>query len=194
MSKTIREYPAVQLTKWAKSLMKNKLVITVVMLIQGISFLLFHAGNVTGTIRLAAGILIAAAVINIVLHLLSRNKSFPDYLLVLMNLILVIMGILCFVHADVVEPYLRVLLGAVTILTNLLNLLEALRMEERGTWKRWLGMVVSFLMIVLGLVMCFLSAEAVGKMMISVGGFLVVNALVNLWYLIRLYFSSKKEN
>ena len=184
-SKAMEKNPVIKSVKWIMSLLKNKVIFTLVILIQGIVYILSPEGSATGTVTIGAILLIAAAVINICIHLIPKERGFSDYLLSLLNVGLLVLGVFCLIQTETVEPYVRVVVGVLSMMTHLTNLIEVLRYEKKD-WKYTLGLIVSVLMIGIGFAMCVASTEVIEKMQISVGGFLILNAVVNLWYILRL--------
>lgn len=70
-SSVMEKNPVVRTAKWAVSLMKNKLIASLVLLIQGILFIVSPAGNMISTVQIGAVVVIMACVANILLHLLQ---------------------------------------------------------------------------------------------------------------------------
>ena len=68
-SSTLEKNPVVRTAKWAVSMMKNKLIASLILLIQGILFIVSPAGNMQGMVQIGAAVVILACVINILLHL-----------------------------------------------------------------------------------------------------------------------------
>ena len=61
--------PVVRTAKWAVSLMKNKLIASLLLLIQGIVFIASPAGNMQSIVQVGAVVAILACAVNILLHL-----------------------------------------------------------------------------------------------------------------------------
>ena len=66
-SSTLEKNPVVRTAKWAVSMMKNKLIASLILLIQGILFIVSPAGNLQGMVQIGAAVVILACVINILL-------------------------------------------------------------------------------------------------------------------------------
>ena len=74
-SSTLEKNPVVRTAKWAVSMMKNKLIASLILLIQGILFIVSPAGNLQGMVQIGAAVVILACVINILIFI-SRCRRF----------------------------------------------------------------------------------------------------------------------
>ena len=187
----MQKNPVVRTGKWAVNLTKNKLTASLMLLVQGILFIAAPQGNMSGTVQIAAGVVIAACAVNILLHLMQKNKGFINYLLTVINALFIAAAVFCLVSPQTIEPYVRVIVGAITALTGLVNLVETLKIEKRKTWQKAIGVIAAIVMIGLGVTMMIASAAEVELVQQSTGGFLILSALLNIWYAIRLKHASK---
>ena len=187
----MQKNPVVRTGKWAVNLTKNKLIASMMLLVQGILFIAAPQGNMSGTVQIAAGVVIAACAVNILLHLMQKNKGFINYLLTVINALFIAAAVFCLVSPQTIEPYVRVIVGAITALTGLINLVETLKIEKRKTWQKAIGVIAAIVMIGLGVTMMIASAAEVELVQQSTGGFLILSALLNIWYAIRLKHASK---
>ena len=182
----MQKNPVVRTGKWALSLMKNKLIASLMLLIQGILFIAAPQGDMTGTVQIAAVVVIAACTINILLHLTQKNKGIINYLLAIVNAAFIAAAVFCLVSPQTIEPYVRVVIGAITALTGLINLAETLKIEKRKTWQKAVGVIAAIVMTGLGVTMMIASTAKVELVQQSAGIFLILSALLNIWYVIRL--------
>ncbi len=186
--------PVVRTAKLAMSLLKNKLIASLILLIQGILFIASPSDNMQMTVQIGAAVIILACTVNILLHLLHKDRSKSDIVLSVLNLIVIAAGIFCLISPQTVEPGVRVLVGIVMILTNLVNLIETLKLEERHTWKFAVGNITAIVMMGLGVVLAFTSGQKAVVMQQAIGIFLILNALTNIWYIFRLRHAGKKAS
>lgn len=187
----IQRNPVVRTGKWAVSLMRNKLVASLMMLVQGILFIAAPQGNVQGTVQIAAVVVIAACAVNIVLHLTQKDKGFVHYALAAVNALFAAAAVFCLVNPQTVEPYVRVIIGIITVLTGAVNLAETLRIENRKSWQFAAGIIVAIVMLGLGVTMIAAGTDKVELMQQSGGIFLILSALLNTWYILRLRHAEK---
>ncbi len=98
----MQKNPVVRTGKWAMSLMKNKLIASLMLLIQGILLIAAPQGNMSGTVQTAAVVVIAACAINILLHLLQKNKGIVNYLLTIVNAAFIAVAIFCLISPQTI--------------------------------------------------------------------------------------------
>lgn len=183
--------PVVRTGKWAMSLMKNKLIASLMLLVQGILFIAAPQGDMSGAVQIAAVVVIVACAINILLHLMQKNKSFINYLLTVVNAVFIAVAVFCLISPQTVEPFVRVIIGAITALTGLVNLVETMKIEKRKSWQKTVGVIAAIVMAGLGVTMMIASVAKVELVQQSAGIFLILSALLNIWYVIRLKQASK---
>lgn len=100
-------------------------------------------------------------------------------------------AVFCLVSPLTVEPYVRVVVGAITASTGLVNLAETLKIEKRKSWKKTVGVIAAIVMTGLGVTMMIASAAKVELIQQSAGSLLILSALCNIWYIIRLGRANK---
>ena len=179
--------------RWVMSLLKNKLVASLVMLVTGILYIVDPKGSSVGTVRILAVVLGVLALANVIAHLTPRGKCAADMISVVLNLVLIGAAIWAFAFPDVVEPLVRYAVGLLTILTNLFNIGELIKLEDKKTARFWLGLFVAVIMMGLGVAMLIASEEKIAAMQQGIGGFLIVNALLNIVYMIQFWFAARKK-
>ena len=82
-----------QTVKWILSLLKNKIIASLVLFVQGLMFIIMPNGDMTGTVKIAAAVLSIAAVVNIFVHLLSKERNILDFIFIFFSVILGAVGI-----------------------------------------------------------------------------------------------------
>ena len=187
----IHDNPVVRTGKWAVSLMKNKLVASVIMLIQGFLFLLAPQGDMSGTVQIASVVVILACGFNILLHLRQRDKGFIKNVLIILNGLFILAAVFCLISPQTIEPYVRIVVGIITLLAGIVNLLETLKIEKKRSWQFAVGVIAAVVMMGLGVTMIVAGEAKIELVQQSGGIFLILSALVNIWYVIRLYQAGK---
>lgn len=182
----LQKNPVVRTGKWAISLMKNKLIVSLMLLIQGILFIAAPTGDMVGTVQVASVVVILACAVNVLLHLMQKDKGILQYLLVIVNGIFIAAAVFCLANPQTVEPYVRVVAGAITALTGMVNLAETMKIETGKSWQKAVGVITAVVMMGLGVAMMIASAAKIELVQQSAGIFLILSALTNIWYMIRL--------
>ena len=57
----------------------------------------------------------------------------------------------------------------------------------------WLGLFVAVIMMGLGVAMLIASEEKITAMQQGIGGFMIINALLNIVYMIQFWFAARKK-
>lgn len=191
-TKAMEKNPVVKTAKWAMSLMKNKIIISLLMLVSGITFLVAPSGNMNGTVIIIAIIVIAFALINIGIHLIPKERTKMDIFLSVINVLLIAFSVFCLISPSTVEPIVRYVFAVLTIITNFVNLIEVLRFENKKSWRFVVGLIVAVIMIGLGIAMIIAGETVIAPMQQGIGVFLIINALINIWYIISLSIKVRK--
>jgi len=185
--------PIIKTAKWAMSMMKNKIIVSLVMIATGFMFLLTPSGNMNGMVIIIAIIIIAAALINIAIHLIPKDRTKMDIFLSIINLLLIIFGVFCLITPATVEPAVKFIFAVFTIVTNFISLIEVFRIENKKSLVFFLGLFVAIIMIGLGIAMLVAGDKVIASIQQGIGVFLIINSVVNIWYIIRLGIKARKE-
>ena len=186
--------PVFRTAKGILKLLQNKVIASLMLLGQGVLFLVSPSGDMKPTIRISAGLIIFVALILIFLHLrhpLKRNAL--DIAVAVFNGLLIPPAIFCMISPQTVEPFVRFALGIVTIVTGLLNLTETLKIKNRKDWKFIVSVIGAVAIMGLGIVMIAAQVEDVAVAQRVIGGFLVLNGLANIWYIVQLRKQMKEK-
>ncbi|MBO7662644.1 MAG: DUF308 domain-containing protein [Clostridia bacterium] len=183
--------PVVSITKRVLDLLQNKIIASLMLFGQGILFLVSPSGDMEGTIRISAGIIILACVIMIVFHLKRTQKTVWDRIISGICGLLIAAAIVFIFRPVLIEPYVKTVVGAVTILTGLVNLFHTLKIEKKKDWKFIVSIAGAAAIIVLGIFMLTVDEGGIAVAQRSIGAILILNAIANIWYIIQ--FSRKEE-
>ena len=80
------------------------------------------------------------------------------------------------------------------ILANLVSLVEVLRFEDKKSWRFAFGLIAAIVMIGLGVTMIIAGESVIASFQQGIGVLLIINALINIWYIVRLGKQSKKAS
>ena len=179
--------PVFRTAKSILKLLQNKTIASLMLLGQGVLFLLSPSGDMKPTIRISAGLIIFVALIMIVLHLRQPLKRSPlDVAIAVINGLLIPAAIFFMISPQTIEPFVRFAVGVVTIVTGLLNLVETLKIKNRRDWKFVVSVIGAVAIMGLGIVMTVAQVEGVALTQRIIGIFLVLNGLANIWYIVQL--------
>lgn len=186
--------PVFRTAKSILKLLQNKIIASLMLLGQGVLFLVSPSGDMKPTIRISAGLIILVALIVIFLHLIhTRKRNALDIAIGVFNGLLIPAAVFCLVSPQSVEPFVRFAVGIVTIVTGLLNLVETLKIKNRKDWKFVVSVIGAVAVMGLGIVMAAARVEDVAVTQRVIGIFLALNGLANIWYALQLRRKMKEE-
>ncbi len=191
-TKAMEKNPVIKTAKWALSLMKNKIIVSLFMLVTGIMFIVAPSGNMNGIVMIAAVIIIVAALINIGIHLIPKDRTKMDIFLAIINILIIAFAVFCLISPATVEPFVKIIFAVLTIVTNLVNLIEVLRFENKKSVRFFVGLFVAIIMIGLGIAMLVAGEQVIANMQQGIGVFLIINSIINIWYIIVLSYKARK--
>ena len=90
------------------------------------------------------------------------------------------------ISPQTVEPYVKTVVGYVTVATGLVNLVQTLKIEKKKDWKFVVSILGAAAITALGIVIIIAEESDVAAMQQSIGAILMLNALANIWYIIQL--------
>lgn len=181
-----RKNPLMRTARLAASLMKNQIITSLILLFQGLLFFFLPSGDLAGFVQMMAVVLLLAAGVNILVHWFSRERSNTDIYLIGANMALAAFAIYCLILPDEVEPAVRLVLAVITIVCNGINLVSVLKLENKKTWRFAVGLGAAIAWLVLGVAMLFAPEEVIAGIQRGIGLLLVLNALTNIWYILRM--------
>lgn len=129
--KTREKSPVLRAGKQVVRLLQNKIIGSLLLMGQGILFLISPSGDVTPTIRLSAGLIILVCLVIIFLHARHRERSKLDIAITVINGIMIAVAVYFLFTPEIIKPYVKTAVGTVTIITALVNLFETLKIKNK---------------------------------------------------------------
>lgn len=188
-----KKKPLARAAKLALNLMRNKVIASLMLLGQGVIFLLAPSGDMAPTVRISAGLVLLVCVIVMALHLARREKKAFDYILPGLCLLPAAAAVFCLIRPEAIESHVRSAAGAVTVIVSLVNLAETLKIKEKRDWKFVVSVCGAAALAILGLVMVFAGELIIAFTQQTIGLFLILNALANIWYIVQLRREAREK-
>ena len=185
--------PVVRTARHVIRLLQNKVVASLMLFGQGVLFLVSPSGDMTPTIRMSAGMIILVCLMVIFLHMRHREKSSTDIAITVMDGLLIAAAAYFLAVPDTIEPYVRIAAGAVAVITALVNLVETLKIRNRKDWKFIVSLAGVLAVATLGVMMIVARQEDIAVTQRSIGAILILNAVVNIWYIVQLHQKVRKN-
>ena len=180
-----RKNPLLRTARVAMTLLKDQIVTSLILLFQGLLFFFLPSGDLEGLVNLIALGLLLAAIINMAIHWFTKDRTNLDVFLVAASMGLAAFAIYCLAVPNLVEPLLRLILAIITLVTNGINLVSVLKLENKRTWRFVVGLCASIGWLVLGVAMLIAPEQIIAEIQHGIGLLLVLNAVTNIWYILR---------
>ena len=182
--------PFQRLGGFANFIRKNRLIMTLFLLVQGILTLLTAYNPMLGSAKVTAVLIGAAGLISLIGYLVEKEKKIGIWVMAVISAALLGIGIYFFLNPDVLALALHVVFGIIVILTGLQNLIQALKVEEKSGAGWWISLITALIAVVVGILMILkpFSGEMVGRFTAVA---LIYAALSNLWSMYRARKTSK---
>lgn len=184
--------PVLRAGKQVVRLLQNKIIGSLLLMGQGILFLASPSGDVTPTIRLSAGLIILVCLITVFFHMRHREKTRLDKAITVINCIIIAVAVFFLFMPEIIKPYVRIAIGAITIITALVNLFETLKIKNKKDWKFIVSIIGVLAITALGIFTITAPEENIAVLQRGIGTILVLNAVVNIWYVIQFRREARK--
>jgi uncharacterized membrane protein HdeD (DUF308 family) len=177
--------PVFSLAKQVLHLLQNKLVASILLFAQGILFLVSPSGDLTGTIRISAGLVILACAGIIIFHLKKGKGKLADRIICVINGLVILAAIFFLFRPDIIEPHVRIITGVITVVMSVINLIGTLKIKNKKDWKFIVSVAGAAALAGLGVFMLLADEAGIAVFQQSIGAILILNALANIWYLVQ---------
>ena len=184
--------PVVRTAKHVVRLLQNKVIGSLMLCGQGILFLVSPSGDVTPTIRISAGLILLACLLMVFFHLVRRKRSKLDIAVAVISGILMVPAAYFLFRPGFIKPFVRIVVGAITIITALINLIETLKIKNKKDWKFIVSIIGVLAITALGIFTITAPEENIAVLQRGIGTILVLNAVVNIWYVIQFRREARK--
>lgn len=167
-------------------LLQNKVIGALMLMGQGVLFLVSPSGDVTPTIRLSAGLIILVCLAVVFFRMRRREKGRLDTALTVLSAVPMAAAAFFLFRPEILKPYVRILVGGVSVVSALVNLAETLKIKNKRDWKFFVSIIGVVAIVALGIVTIAAREEDIAMMQQSIGVILILNGVVNIWYIIQL--------
>ena len=190
---TIKKNPVIKTFKWALSLMKNQIVFSLILLVQGSLYLFLPSGRIEPMVIVGSVVIGLAALANVYLHLAVIDKTKLDYLLAFLNVLIALFAVFCIFKPSIVKEYVRWVVGCSMLIANFFNLIGVFKIERKKSVYFIFGVLGAVALMALGAFTIFASEKTIEEIQRPIGVVLILNALINIWYIFRMWRASRKK-
>lgn len=108
-------------------IMKNRLIIAIFLIVDGITFILNPSASLIGMTRNIIIFVLLASFSSLITNISSKTKDIKS---IIISLITIILGIIIFIFPDVISAYIQVLFALFVIYDGVINILNTLRLNK----------------------------------------------------------------
>lgn len=171
---------------WIKALRRNKIIGALFLLVQGLFFVMKPGTDMTGFARIVGILVIVAAAVSIISYFADKDKSSLSTWTVVLCFLLIGMSIVGLMYLDSFGKALRYIMGAVVIFSGASNILGAVRLEEKKGAQLAVSLAAGVIQLGFGVGLIAAPIEVSTIMKRYMGIVLVLNALIDLWFIYRM--------
>ena len=160
-----------------KQLLKSKLIPAVLSIVLGIIIVIARRSAVDLLVKIAGGIVVAAAIGFIVIYLTRQDKTAGNLTMVLITAgVTALIGILIILFAEAIVNAFPIIMGVYLVLNGLSHLTAGYADPE----NRLIAVILGILVIVLGIMIIVQPGFLVNTIMIFIGAAFIVNGISDL--------------
>lgn len=178
---------------WIKALRRNKIIGALFLLVQGLFFVVKPGTDMTGLARIVGILVIVAAIVSIISYFAAKDKSSIRTWTVVLCFLLIGMSIAGLVYLDSFGKAVRNIMGVVILFSGVSNILGALRLEEKKGIQLAVSIVAGVIQLGFGIGLIVAPIEVSTIMKRYMGIVLILNALIDLWFIYRMSAVIKQQ-
>ena len=168
-----------------KKIFKDKIIINIALILFGLVLLIFPIESISIATKIIAGILIAAGLANIIYFFIDKDiKSRMDTMYFLLSLVGIGVGIYTFLNPTWLVTAINVVVGIVLIISAINNLRYLFKYTIKN-YLWWIFTVVSFIILILGIIALVNPIEVASLITRLEGISLIFDAIMSLMIMRR---------
>lgn len=180
------------MTEFLKGLKVNYTASALVCVVLGL-VLLIWPGTTTQIVCMLLGVvLLIYGVIQILVYLISRERSIVSQGMMLLGIIVSVIGIWILVRPEMIIMAVPVIVGILIVIRGLHNVVQAIALKKDGYESWWIACFLGVLTVGLGGVLIYNPFTVVDTIVRLIGIFLIYDGLSDMWIISRV-FKVKKE-
>lgn len=183
-----------KIKRWVEAIQRNRLIMALVLLVQGIMTLISPINAMLGSAKTTAVLAAVAAVSSLVGFIRKKEeRGLVQYISIAIDAVILAAGVFSFFQPGYLAAALKVILGIVIALNGLGNLLQALKVENRQVWQWWVSVIAALAPVVVGVLLVIypFDSDAVLERFLAVS--LIYTALNDLWAMWQLHKAAKAK-
>lgn len=150
--------------------------------------LLIWPGTTTQIVCMMLGIvLLVYGVIQILLYLISKERSIASQGMMVFGIIVSVIGIWILVKPEMIIMAVPVIVGILIVIHGLHNVVQAIALKKDGYEGWWIACLMGVLTTVLGGVLIYNPFTVVDTIVRLIGIFLIYDGLSDIWIISRVF-------
>lgn len=178
---------------WVKAIQRNRLIMALVMLVQGIMIIWNPIGAMLGGAKLTAVLIAVAGILTFLGYLRDKNKSTGTKVMMAVSACIAGIGVWSFFQPGYLAAAMKVIIGVMIALNGLGNLLQAWKLEKKEGASWWISLIAAFAAIVIGVLLVIYPFDTGAVLERFMAVSLVYTAINDLWAMYQLRKASKTK-
>lgn len=175
------------MAEFLKGLKVNYTASALVCVVLGL-VLLIWPGTTTQIVCMMLGIvLLVYGVIQILLYLISKERSIVLQGMMLFGIIVSVIGIWILVKPEMIIMAVPVIVGILIVLHGLHNIVQAIDLKKDGYEGWWIACLMGVLTTMLGGILIYNPFSVVEMIVRLIGIFLIYDGLSDMWIISRVF-------
>ena len=173
---------------WINEVKKNKIIAAILLLVQGILFIVRPQSGPEKVARSIAVFALVGCAAYLTEFFAAKDKKSRSKVRVILAVVLAIAAIVVAAKPGLVSGIVIYAIAVLAIINGIVNTWQLFRLSREMDAKKAVGLVINVLSVGLGISLIFTGKNAAEVMTRFVGIILIVNALTDLWtyFLMRM--------
>lgn len=178
---------------WVQAIQRNRLIMALILLVQGIMILWNPIGAMLGAGQVTAALIALAGLLTLIGYIREKEKSNTTYLLMALSAVIMGVGIFSIIQPGCIAAAMKVILGLTVALNGCANLLQALKVEEKSGAPWWVSLIGAAAAIVVGVLLVIYPFDSGAVLERFMAVSLIYTAINDLWAMYQLRKASKMQ-
>lgn len=139
-------------------------------------------------------VLLIYGVIQILVYLISRERSIVSQGMMLLGIIVSVIGIWILVRPEMIIMAVPVIVGILIVIHGLHNVVQAIALKKDGYEGWWIACLMGVLTAVLGGILIYNPFTVVDTIVRLIGIFLIYDGLSDMWIISRVFKVKKGKD
>lgn len=178
---------------WVKEVRKNKIIAAILLLIQGILFIIKPQSGPEKVARSVAIFVLVGCTVYLVEFLAAKDKEKRSKLRVALAAVVAVAAIVVAAKPGLVSKIVIYAIAVLAIINGIVNLIQAFKLNRKVDGSKIAGIIINVLTVGFGIALLFTGRNGSDMMTRIVGVVLVFNAASDLWTCLQMHMALKNS-